>query len=445
MDEFALKNGKKNPGRGEQWFPLWTSPSTIAEIKLLFREGHCTVGRRTAKNPIDAARAICSLGTSRGVDTFLRFGYLQRDNLTTHFAVPLGRVLVPQSLKDNKSGLIDDLADWLDRLHRLARKERPKPPESFVIGYRRLADAVFAALTHHDTPEHWTAWQAIFLAGADIEAIQTTGSGIEAQPIPSLRPEWVSAVDDGSPEVRLALALGSSAAEYKRGRPVDPVRHHWLPLEDGARRFKISDKRLVNDVRVVASGRDAIRDLASVVERRLIEAGTNGERRSRLIAAPGCGARLDDLAAFLAGQLDVEKIAGLARAFMAIRWDRWRSEYLPKQSPQTKHDAQPDEAWLAIRLACLPFALGPGQDIPADERVVRLLNADNASRAIEIARNRIRAVGIRPPFQFGTADAGTARLWAAALAFPIDHRTAMNLVSILDPRFNPITKGMPHV
>jgi CRISPR-associated protein Csx17 len=328
-------------------------------------------------------------------------------------------------------------------MNQLDRRSRDKnAPARLGQAEKRLADSVFAALTHDYTPERW---QAILLAASDIETLQATGSAIEAGPIPSLRPEWVSAIDDGSPEVQIALALGSSAADYKRGRPVDSVRHHWLPLEDGARRFKISDKRLVNDVRVVASGRDAIRDLASVVERRLIEAGTNGERGSRLIAAPGCGARLDDLAAFLAGQLDVEKIAGLARAFMAIRWDRWRSEYLPKQSPQTNHDAQPDEAWLAIRLACLPFALGPGQDIPADERIVRLLNVNNASRAIEIARNRIRSVGIRPPFQFGTADPETARLWAAALAFPINHPTAMKIVSLLDPRFNPNMKGMLHV
>lgn len=441
MDEFALNKGKKNPGRGEQWFPFWSTPSTYTEVQQLFREGRCSTGRRSAKNPIDAARAVCGLGTSRGVTLFLRYGYLQRDNLATHFAVPLGRVRVPENQKNNRARLIDDVAGWLDKLHRLARKERPKPPDRLVQGYKRLADAVFAALTHDHTPDRW---QAIMLAAADIEALQATGSAIEAGPIPPLRPEWVSTVDDGSPEIRLALALGSAAAAYKHGRPVDPVRHHWLPLEDGARRFKTSDKRLVNDPRVVASGRDAIRDLAAIVERRLIDAGMAGERRSNLLAATGCGAQLDDLAALLAGQLDVEKTVGLARAFMAIRWDRWSRQHFYQQSPRSEHRTQPAEAWLAIRLACLPFALGPGQDIPADERVVRLLNANNGVRAIEIARNRIRAVGIRPPFQFGTADAETAHLWAAALAFPIDWTIAKRIAETLDPRLKS-QKGLQHV
>ena len=54
-----------------------------------------------------------------------------------------------------------------------------------------------------------------------------------------------------------------------------------------------------------------------------------------------------------------------------------------------------------------------------------------------------RAVGIRPPFQFGTADAETARLWAAALAFPIDWDTAKRMTETLDPRLKS-QKGLQH-
>ena len=325
MDEFVLNKGRKNPGRGEQWFPLWSSPCTFAEIQRLFKEGRCSAGRRAAKNPIDAARAICGLGASRGISSFLRYGYLQRDNLAAHFAVPLGRIRVPDShnLKGTYSRLVDDLSGWLEKLHRLARKERPKPPDRLILGYKRLADAVFAALTHDHTPERW---QAILLAAADIESLQATGTAIEANPMPSLRPEWVAAVDDASAEMRLALALGSAAAGYTReGRAVDPVRGHWLPLEPDGRRFQTADKRIVNDPRVVALGRDPIRDLIAVVQRRLVEAGMKGERRSGLVPAAGCGARLDDITQFLTGSLDLEKLLGLARAFMALRWDQWRA------------------------------------------------------------------------------------------------------------------------
>src|SRR5262249_19560001 len=162
------------------------------------------------------------------------------------------------------------------------------------------------------------------------ESLQATGTAIEAGPIPPLRPEWAAALDDGSPEVRLALALGSAAGGYTpEGRAIDPVRHHWLPLERGARRFRTAEKRLVNDQRVVMSGRDPVGDLGALVERRLIEAGMKGQRRSRLVAARGCGARLDDLARFLSGALDIGLLLDLSRAFMAITWDQWsRDHYL---------------------------------------------------------------------------------------------------------------------
>lgn len=430
MDEFVLNKGRKNPGRGEQWFPLWSTPSSFGEIQRLFREGRCSAGRRAARNPLDAARAVCGLGAARGITEFLRYGYLQRDNLATHFAVPLGRVRVREN---STARLVDDLSGWLDRIHRLARKKNA--PARLGLAYRRLADAVFAALTHDYTPDRW---QAILLAAADIEALQASGTAIEAGPIPVLRPDWVAAVADGSAEVRLALALGSAAAGYTReGHSIDPVRHHALPLERGARRFKTADKKLANDPRVVLSGRDPIRDLGAIVERRLIEAGMKGQRRSRLVAAPGCGARLDDLARFLNGAVDLGKLLGMARAFMAIKWDQWSRDQLPRTAPSAQ---VPDECWLAVRLACLPWPLTGDKDIPADPRLVRLLNSGDAGRAIEIARNRLRSVGIRPPMQAGVTDAASARRWAAALAFPIHRDTALRAAAILDPSM----KGLLH-
>lgn len=430
MDEYVLNKGRKNPGRGEQWFPLWSTPGTYREIQRLFREGRCSAGRRAAKSPLDAARAICGLGASRGISSFLRYGYLQRDNLATHLAVPLGRIQVREN---STARLIDDLSGWLDRIHRLARKKNA--PARLGLAYRRLADAVFSALTHDDTPGRW---QSILVTASEIESIQATGTAIEAGPIPSLRPEWGATVDDGSPEVRLALALGSAAAGYTREeRPIDPVRYHWLPLDRGARRFKTADKRLVNDTRVVAFGRDPIRDLGALVERRLIEAGMKGQRRSRLIAAHGCSARLDDLARFLSGSLDLDKLLGLARAFMAIKWDQWSQAHCLQAVRSTE---LPEEIWLAVRLACLPWPLTRDKDIPADLRIVRLLSSTDGSRAIEFARTRLRSVGIRPPLQAGVVDPASARLWAAALAFPITRSSAQHAAAILDPSM----KGLLH-
>ena len=132
----------------------------------------------------------------------------------------------------------------------------------------------------------------------------------------------------------------------------------------------------MSDPRVVISGRDPVRDLSALVERRLIEAGMKGQRRSRLVAAHGCSARLDDLVRFLSGSLDLDKLLGLARAFMAIKWDQWTRDHCPR-STRINRD-QPEETWLAIRMACLPWRLTHDKDIPADPRIVRLLASGDA-------------------------------------------------------------------
>lgn len=162
-----------------------------------------------------------------------------------------------------------------------------------------------------------------------------------------------------------------------------------------------------------------------------------GQRRSRLVAAAGCGACLNDLARFLSGLLDLDKLLSLARAFMAIKWDKWSRDHCLRTTPSAE---LPEETWLAVRLACLPWPLTRDKDIPADPRIVRLLLSGEGSRAVEIARARLRSVGIRPPLQAGVVDAGSARLWAAALAFPINRGSALRVAAILDPSM----KGLSH-
>jgi CRISPR-associated protein Csx17 len=354
---------------------------------------------------------------------------LERNGQST-LAVPLGKIYVRHH---PRAYLIDDLAGWMDRVRRRSRDKHA--PARLVHAQRHLADAVFAALTHDHTPDRW---QAILLAAAAVEALQATGTAIEAGPIPPLCPEWAAAVDDGTAETRLALALGSAAACYTReGRPFDPVRHHWLPLERGARRFRTAERRLAKDSRVVMWARDPIRDLGALVERRLVEAEMRGQRRSRVVAAAGCGARLGDLVAFLGGTLDMDLLFALARAFMAIKWSGWKPEHC---LAGTASAGIPEEGWLAVRLACLPWPLTRDRDIPADPRIVRLLLGGQSARAVEIACNRLRSVGIRPPLQAAVTDARSARLWAAALAFPIHRATALRAAATLDPS----TKGLRH-
>jgi len=254
-----------------------------------------------------------------------------------------------------------------------------------------------------------------------------------------LNPQWIKVADDGSAEGRLAIALGSAAGRYlpKDGRPhpIDPVRHHWLPLERGVRRFQITDKRLARDTRVVMHDRDPLADLLALVSRRVTEStmGKQEQRRLPLVAASGCSASLTDLADLLAGHVDLMRVSELARAFMAVDWTRVTQEDLPEKP---KHQAQPDEAWLALRLGTLPWSLDEHHDIRAEPAMIRRLSAGDGAGAVVIALRRLRAAGLRPPVQAAFADTSTARRWAAALAFPISRHTAQRAANILDPSYS---------
>ena len=430
-DEFVINKGRKTPGRGEQWFPLWETPTTCNELASLLAAGRCSVGRVDARRAVDAARAISRLGVSRGISEFIRYGYYQRNNLATHFAVPLGRIRVREN---SRSHLIDDIAGWMNKLQRLARDSHA--PARLVHAERRLADAVFAALTHDHT---FARWQAVLEAAVDIEAIQAGGTAIAAGPIPNLKPAWVTAIHDNTPEVRLALAIGRAAGGFTRvQKPFDPIRHHWLPLQRGAQHFQVSEKRLVNDHRVVATGRDAIADCGAIVQRRLIEAESESRRRLPLKPALGCDARLNDLAQLIDGHVDLDRTLKLGRALMALDWRNWITQYrglLAKSRPPNEFENHPDEVWLALRLACLPSPVTEGLDIPAEPSIVRRLLAGDGASAVQTAVSRLRASGLRVPFVAAIADSDTARLWAAALAFPISGRTARRAVEILVPDY----------
>lgn len=408
IDEYTLQKGRPNPGRGEQWFPLWHTPASYAEVEAIVGEARCSVGRRAAARPLDVARAVGRLGVARGLTSFLRYGYLQRNNQALHFAVPLGRVDVrarPQSR------LLDEIDTWLHRLHRTARGK--SAPARFVAAQRRVADSAMAAC-ESSSPG---SWQDLLIACSAIEAIQAGGTCFDAGPLPRISSGWIDAAGDDSPEWSLAVALGSAAAGYEKGRPIDTVRAHALPLAKGGRRFATNDKRLAKDPRVVLNGRYAISDLIALVERRLIEASQGGQRTLPLVAAPGAGARTEDLAAFLDGNVDADRVVRLARALMAVRWrgsvGRRPAAGVANRSPIL------DEAWQAMRLCGLPFEVAERRT-PIDLAMFRRLASGDAAGATTIALARLKAVGFRAPLVAAMADVATSRRWAAALAFPIE-------------------------
>lgn len=415
--------------RGEQWMPLWSQPLTLAELRRLLGEGRAQIGARAVREPLDLARAVARLGTARGIAAFQRFGYIER-NGQSNLAVPLGRYHVPERTAPVLACL-DDLEAWLPRLRREAHA--PAAPARLRQAERCLADALFAVTQHPGEPARW---QRVLFALADVEAVMVTGSGYRAGPVPVLRPDWAAAADDGSAELRLALAFALQGGGQRRdGCVSDGVRRHWLPLAGG--RFATSGSgaqtRLLLGPERVLQGRDGLNDAIALVERRLIEAAQRGTRRLPLVAATGAAAASGDLAALIAGALDPDRTLTLARALMALDAAAWAQASRPP-APAARAAAAPDGAWLVVRLALLPWKLADGPRIGADPAIVRRLASGDAAGAVTLALRRLHAAGIHPAVRVATVSAVAARRWAAALAFPITRSTARRFAHYLDPR-----------
>lgn len=424
---YSSAGANDESARGEQWMPLWGKPWTLREVRRVLAEGRCQVGARASREPVDLARSIARLGVARGIDAFQRFGYIER-NGQSNLAVPLGRW--PVRVQEHAE-LIDDLDQWLAQLHRAARSDNA--PASLVAAERRLGDVVMAALSHDNEAGRW---QSVLLELTAVEdrlvASRRFTADRRLRPVPLLRPGWVKAINDGSTEVRLALALAGAAVEHRAGLPVDPVRHHWIPLDGRGRDFAVHESGLANDPRVVCHGREPETDLIALVERRLVEASQSTGRLLPIAAAPGCAAQAPDLARLLAGEVDLRRCVGLARALMALNWQEWRKSR-PDIGLARSRSSEPDDCWKAIRLANLPWPLDSQRTIAVDPAVVRRLSAGDGAKAVTLALHRLRVAGIVPGFRAGTLSHDHARRVVASLAFPISKQDARRWAVSLIP------------
>lgn len=398
--------------RGEQWMPLWSQPTTLPELHRLLAEGRAQIGARPVTEPIDMARAVANFGTARGIAAFQRYGYIER-NGQSNLAVPLGRFRVPDHISP-QIACLDDLHGWLLRLRRAAR-DRGAPTRLKLVEHR-LSDALFAVAQH---PDESARWQTVVLALADTEAVLLNGPNVRCGPIPPLRPEWVSAADDGSAEWRLAVAFALQARGLRRNdkSPIDRIRRHWIPGKN-------------QETAAVMRGRRGVDDAIALVERRLIEAAQSGMRSLPLVAAYQAHASLTDLTALLGGNIDTDRTITLARTLMAVKGWEWAQRPQPIRRPAVTR--WPDEGWMAVRLTMLPQPLPDGRSIGIDPTILRRLESGDAATAITLALRRLRAAGTSATVRFGSVSPEAARLWAAAIAFPIQHRTAERMLRRLE-------------
>ena len=477
----SLSSEDPNRPRGEVWTPLWPKPATFAELEATFAEGRLTVGQRTARTGLDAARSVAQLGASRGIGGFERYSIIQPDSKMPYQATPLGRFDAPDRPRRD---LIADLeaGNWLERTRRTAGSRKTAPARARHT-LRRLEDSLFQMTIENRASEG--ARNALVALGGLVGWLATNSNARkDCKPPPVISSEWLQEADDGSPEFRIASALAGlglpmptrpesatpeptvnggddeSAASSElpasetpagdqvraRSHLAPPMAAHLAPLEERSFFYLggLSTRRAWHDgdtpPTVVWGAGDLVSNMIAVLERRLVEASIRGLEDKPLAGATG--ARLADVAAFLAGEFDDARCAALLAGLVWARPARLRAARLP-----TDASAVPF-AYAALKPVFTPdVALRSARALPGTTRMpvppglVARLRAGGDSvdgratdPAVRLALARARASGLPTPFDAARAGSRPSVMQGGRMGagVPADRLAAALLIPVGD-------------
>ena len=461
--------------RGEIWTPLWRKSATFSEISAVFAEGRLTLGRRAARTGLDAARSVAQIGQSRGISGFERYSLIQSDSKKPYQATPLGRFNTPARPRRD---LIEDLeaGNWLENARGLAGgKSAPAHARSAM---RRLEDALFQMTDANRAVDG--ACNALMALGEFIGWLANNPKAREGlRPPPALSAAWIKAADDESPEFRVAAALaglglpspradGTEPPDVNSGATDDtaqapetskalPMAGHFAPISEDSfsdgqrlrRPRRWSDSTTVPNV-VWGTG-NLVSNMTSVLERRLVEAVIRGFDDKPLAGATG--ARLADVAAFLAGDFDDSRSAALLAGLIWARPTRLRMACGAQSTPVPFAYAVLKPIFTPDRTLRRIGALAQTARLPIPSGLVSRLRDGGPSLdgkatdgAVRIALARCRGSGVPSPFDPARAGgrAGAeegsrmgaglrANRLAAALLIPVGDNGLKTLVNLAYP------------
>jgi CRISPR-associated protein Csx17 len=449
----------------ELWLPLWEEPATLPQLRRLFGEGRLAWGRAPATSSVDAARAIASFGTERGIAAFHRYAIVERHGQSP-LAVPVERYATATARRPALEST-HALDMWIRRL-RMA-DHRPGAVEAALHRY----DAALLELAAGE--RHGALATLSSLAELDETVGRNTSLRTDVDPLPWLDPTtWLRELGDEigpGPELELAVAAASAwdrdVPDGPRKQPKAWPRSVSVALRGLANRSleprqpsRWSER---SDARPTVGSPDAW--LAEVHVRHALGSAFGLETDDAAAVELGARGRATTfsrgrwvtptaLRLLASGQLDEPLLRTLLRclALLDPRGD-WRAAPLPARIGEPPED----QAWLTLRYL-LPQQGWQTLEAPgiADERqrAVRLLPSPGwpsllrqgrIDRVLSDAWRRYRSAGLpvsQPPDPPTDLDIGD-RL-AAALLLPVSGtETASLLRQLLDPTRIPISDVRP--
>lgn len=427
--------------RGEIWVPLWSRPASETEITYLVGEARSDWRGRPARRGIDMVRAVTSLGVDRGIDRFTRFALVERLGRNT-LAVAVGRVSVRAR---PEVPVLAQLDRWVDAVRRAAG-----PPAGVRTAIRRIDQAMWEVAVRGGAGR----LEDVLVAVAEAEQVVGRSTSFRERarlgPVDGLRAgDWISHLDDGSPELHVAAALASA-----RDDDGSSLRHLLRPIRRDARTGRLRwaegpevvsglGVRPIIDVLAAAHLRRGLSPFQeNSVSDHAVTSGAGVQTGFRRAVRPS----LESVAGFVAGRVDDARLGRLLAALMLL--DGWQGVRLTRGAGDHAPAAPPEPAWalLAPFFHGRPLAVeGIGEVLLRPEAGwPAQLVAGRVGVVIEAALRRLRIAHLSPAPSSVEALASAAppgaRL-AAALLVPLSRSSALRLLARAAPA--PIKKEVP--
>ncbi len=412
--------------RAELWTPLWSAPTGLKELQILFSEGRAKVGDRTARYGVDFYRGVSNLGRDRGINEFVRYSFQVRNGLS-YFAIPLDRF---QPKHNPQIDQLMEIDNWLDSFRWASQDE--KAPTSVKRAQRRLETAIINL-----SREKATLLDVLMALGEAEAALDRSLKFTQEKmryPLPLLKTEWIKACAEDSSEFRLALALASRNLRQRlvRVRPQAGGRFwEWADNKDGITTWEAGD---------------LLSNLIGLLKREEIEAQRRKEANDSQeepvpyeLVAP-----LDDVVCWINRNVNEERIEAIARGLSLV--DLSKSFKLP---PLPKLPIPVAYALSAIahrrrikREACQKvfgrYVLAQDLTLPRVPALLAKLATGDCYTATKLAVQRLYASGLDPAVTEGVYEPSNRTLRiASALAFPIsdlDLARLLKQIRKLDPK-----------
>ena len=452
IDSKSVSQGREAPGRGEQWFPIWQYPANLTDVQQLFRHGRMTSRPSQTRRSVDFARALSRTGASKGLISFQRVGYFQR-NGKNHIAVPLGTY--PVTLNRNQK-LLDDAAPWVDHFRRVANAKNA--PASLLRAHQACEEAIVVCTQRPSGISFLRLLEAMGQAEDEFLTSPKHAKDNFAKPIPKLPKAWARLIFEelhSNPEVRLAFSLAAQSGP-KRSRDKNRVaemvemRHHWLPID--GQFFKTSEGGLAMSPTQCANGLNLERALIAIMNRRLIEMSSGVTAGFIPLAITNWlfGAEVEHIEAFLEHRVDDAKVLSIARGLMAIDFSYSKATHDQSTSANVSNgvdakdpkNRQPLGGLAAYGLLKLAHpnhkkgvSVGKNKNVivKCNPTIFRRLRTGGLGKSVTLAARQLSIAGLRPRFQVAVGSTAFAKRLAASLAFgiapPLLSRIALGLTA----------------